>query len=395
MSAPENAVPPSSLMPETGGPPIGGDAAVVGDELILRILGGDPALDGAAADANLVLGRHPTVRFAEPRALGDADLSFDEVDTGDLFGHRVLDLNPWVDLDEVEAPGIDVEQELDRARVSVLRGSGESERGIVKRRACLGIEPHRRCGLDNLLVAALYRAVALEQVERVAVVIGQNLDLDMAGAVDQLFEEHRVVAEGGAGLAPRRADLRRELARFSHDPHAAAAPAPARLDHQGKADLAGGAIGRGRIGRHRRARGQHGNLGRAGERAGGDLVAERPQDLGRGADESQPGLGAGLGKIGVLGKESIAGMNGIDTGLDGDPENLVDFEIGPDRLQPVADAVAFIGLEPVQREAVLVRVDRDRADAEFGGGAKDADRDLAPVRDQQLANLAPSSFVHG
>jgi hypothetical protein len=32
---------------------------------------------------------------------GDADLRLHEVDAGDLLGHRVLDLQPRVDLDEV------------------------------------------------------------------------------------------------------------------------------------------------------------------------------------------------------------------------------------------------------------------------------------------------------
>ena len=61
-----------------------------------------------------------------------------------------------------------------------------------------------------------------------------------------------------------------------------------------------------------------------------------------------------------------------------------DVEIGADRLAGLADAIGFIGLEAVQGEAVFMRVDGDRADAEFVGGAEDANGDLAAVGDQQL-----------
>ena len=49
-------------------------------------------------------------------ALGDPDLRLDDVEPGDL-GHRVLDLDARIDLDEVELAGIGVHQEFDRAGV--------------------------------------------------------------------------------------------------------------------------------------------------------------------------------------------------------------------------------------------------------------------------------------
>src|SRR3954471_19764971 len=54
----------------------------------LRVLGVDPAFDGVAAEADLVLLARETL------AAGDADLLADEVDAGDIFGHRMLDLQP-------------------------------------------------------------------------------------------------------------------------------------------------------------------------------------------------------------------------------------------------------------------------------------------------------------
>ena len=55
-------------------------------------------------------------------------------------------------------------------------------------------------------MAALDRAVALAEVDARAVAIEQDLDLDVARAVDEALEDEPVVAEGGGRLAPGRGD---------------------------------------------------------------------------------------------------------------------------------------------------------------------------------------------
>ena len=63
----------------------------------------------------------------------------------------------------------------------------------------------------------------------------------------------------------------------------------------------------------------------------------------------------------------------------GREDNLVDIEIGPDRAEICADAIAFVCLEAVQGELVFLGVDRDGPQAEFRCCPHDPDRDLAPV----------------
>ena len=70
--------------------------------------------------------------------------------------------------------------------------------------AQLGCHGHRRRLLDQLLVAPLDRALAFAQMNAVAVVVGQDLDLDVPGAGDQLLKIDRVVAEGVERLTSRR-----------------------------------------------------------------------------------------------------------------------------------------------------------------------------------------------
>src|SRR6476660_1251629 len=75
-------------------------------EVAVRILGVDPALHGGAADVH--------VGLAQPQRLtvGDVQLLVHQVDAGDHLGDRVFDLDPAVDLHEVEAFGL-VDQELE------------------------------------------------------------------------------------------------------------------------------------------------------------------------------------------------------------------------------------------------------------------------------------------
>src|SRR5207237_6372289 len=91
---------------------IGGKAAVIGDEMVLGVLGGDTALDGHAAGFDLVLLRNIQRRLVELVTFADEDLRLDQVDAGDHFGDGVLDLNARIDFDEVKISGINVEEEF-------------------------------------------------------------------------------------------------------------------------------------------------------------------------------------------------------------------------------------------------------------------------------------------
>ena len=45
-----------------------------------------------------------------------------------------------------------------------------------------------------------------------------------------------------------------------------------------------------------------------------DLAAHAADRVGRRADEDEPGVGAGLREVGVLGEEAVAGMDGVGAG---------------------------------------------------------------------------------
>ena len=84
-------------------------------------------------------------------------------------------------------------------------------------------------------------------------------------------------------------------------------------------------------------------------------------------------------------------MDGVGLGVLGDADHLFDGEVGLDRAKVLAevlrlaDLIGLVGLEAVERELVLLGIDRDRRDAEFGGRAENSDGDLGAVGDEQAA----------
>src|SRR4030095_8425290 len=100
-----------------------------------------------------------------------------------LFGHRVLDLQPRINLEKVERVAA-IDQELDRAGVAIShrprRRDGRAGHPGTKRRR----HRRRRALFDHLLVAPLRGAVALEQMDHLAVGVAEDLYLDVPRTID-------------------------------------------------------------------------------------------------------------------------------------------------------------------------------------------------------------------
>ncbi len=233
-------------------------------------------------------------------------------------------------------------------------------------------------------MAALDRAVPLEEVDDAALAVGEDLHLDVTGFDHRLLQEDRGVAEGGGGLAGGGLDGLAQLGGVLDAAHAAPAAARDRLDEDGEADVVGGAhefvhVGGGRGGaEHRYAR-------LAGGVHGAGLVAGQFEDPGAGPDEGDAGLFAGPGERGVLGQEPVARVDGVGSRPAGGADDLLDGEVRAHGMPLLPDLVGLVGLEPVQRVAVLVREDGDGARAELVARPKRTDRDLTAVGDQHLA----------
>ncbi len=149
------------------------------------------------------------LRIVQRDVLGHQDLAFDDVDAGDDFGHRVLDLDARIDLDEIEFARVGVDQKLDRAGTLVAHACGRCARAALQISSRSGrIEIQRRRDLDHFLIAPLHRAVALEQMDQVAVLVADQLHFDVPRPGDELFQKDFGAAEGrlrfALGLLERR-----------------------------------------------------------------------------------------------------------------------------------------------------------------------------------------------
>ena len=366
---------------EAGRPAVSGDTPVIGHEVGLRILGGDAALDGMAIEPDVVLRRHARGRRADLGALGQADLRLDDIDAGDLLGDRVLDLNPRVDLDEVEAALIHVHQELDRAGAEISDVTGETQRRLAQLASLGVVQVRRRRPLDHLLVTALDRTVAFEEMDDVAVFIPEDLHLDVTGPADEPLEVDLVAAKRGLRLAPAGLDLPRQVGFALDLAHAPAAAAPTGLQHQRIADGSGEFLDFGLIIWQLSCRRHHRHTGFLGQPARRNLVPQRPHGLGRGPDEDQPGRRAGLGELRFFGQETVTGMDRVGARQLSHTQHLIDRQIGLHRPQPDADPVALVRLEAVERQLVLLGVNGDRRDAGLGRRPHHADRDFTAIRD--------------
>ena len=333
---------------------ISADLAVVRYEVVLRILGGDAALERVTIQTDVGLSRHPALGRADARPGGDADLRLHQIDTGRALGDRVLDLDARIHLDEVIPAVVGILQELDRARAGVMRGTADGERGSAQLRAlCVGKE-HRRGALHHLLVTALRRAVALEHMHQRPVKITEDLHLHVPRVHHQLLEINLIVAECRLRFAPAHGQELCELHGIPHHARAAPTAAPAGLQHQRVADLRCHPRALGWIRGQRAARGHHRNAGGHGKLPGLHLVAERAERVGLRTDERHARRPAGACKRGVLGEETVSRVDRRGIGLACDAQDVLDVEVRFDRSLATTDEVRLVRLGPMQRKAVLV-----------------------------------------
>ena len=205
-----------------------------GQEVAGGVFGIDAAFDRPALEM------HVALLDRQRLAGGDADHLLDEVDAGDEFRDRMLDLQAGVHFKEIEALVL-AGDEFDRAGGIVIHGLGERDGLLAHLLAGFLVEQRRRGFLDHLLVAALDGAFALAEIDDIAVLVAQHLDFDMARVDDEFFHEDAVVAERalGFGLGARKAfgDFLAGLG----DAHALAAAAGGGLENHRIADAVGDA----------------------------------------------------------------------------------------------------------------------------------------------------------
>ena len=309
--------------------------------------------------------------------------SSNQVQAGDLFGDRVLDLKARVDFGKGDRIVV-LDEEFHGGQPGVAGRPGQRQRRLGQPRADRVPDQGRR-DLDQLLPPPLQAAVTVTQHGHGAGAVADDLDLHVPGPGQQLLDVDPGVAEGRRRL--RRAPAHRpgEIGRTRHRPHAAPAAAGDRLDHDRAVLAQQGprllqrrvAVGAGQDG--------HAKLARPGP--GRALVAEQRERAGPGTGEAHPRFGAARGQLRPLGCEAVPGVEHVAARAGGRGHDRSDVEVGGRARTRQLDR--RVGPADMAAGGVVGGIDRDGLDAEHGRRCHDADGDLAPVGDEQSLDHRP------
>ena len=300
----------------------------------------------------------------------------------------MLDLDARVHLDEEPVVFVHVVEEFDGARIIIADALGQRDGGVAEFLAHFRIEVHRRRDFDDFLIAPLHRTIALVQMDDIAVLVTEDLHLDVFGSRNVAFEENGGIAKGIERLVLRLGQQARQQRWFFHHPHATATAAESRFDDQREADFMGGdqrLIG---IGDRLFRAGQGGNVELVRQRAGRRFVAHVFQKVGRRADESDAFAGTGAGECGVFGEETIAGVNHRHALLFGQCHDALHIQVGADRALGGIQLVRLVRLESMDGKTILLGKNGYRRQAELGGGSKNTNRDFAAVCGHQFSKAS-------
>ncbi len=248
----------------------------------------------------------------------------------------------------------------------------------------------RRGDLDELLPLPLDAALALPQVDHAAGGVADHLHLDVAGARQERLDVDVAVAERLERLRAAARVRAVELARVRHRAHPPPAAARDRLDHHAGAAARGEERARLVEARRPRRRGQHRHAAALREGARARLVAERLEHRGAGAHEREPGRGAAAREARLLAEEAVARVHRVAPRLARRGHDLLGVEVrgGPG----AGERARLVGAARVERGGVVLGVHRHRGEPVLRGRARDADRDLAAIGDQELRE-APAHAV--
>nr|GEU28319.1 conserved hypothetical protein [Tanacetum cinerariifolium] len=274
---------------------------------LVGIFSVDARLDRMTVDGQVML------QLGQRLAGGHAQLPFHQVGAGDHFGDRVFHLQARVHLHEVERAVL-VGDEFHGAGAHVTDRARGRHCRLAHGGAALGGHVGGGRFFEHLLVPALHRAIALEQVDVVAVGVGKHLDLDVARALQVFFGQYLVVAKGADRLALARRQRILELRRAVDHAHALAAAAGRRLEQHRVADAVGLRLQEVGVLALAVVAGHQGHVGLLHQRLGGGLGAHRAHGRCGRTDEHQSGLRAGVGKVGVLGQETVTGVDRLRAG---------------------------------------------------------------------------------
>src|SRR5260370_4654367 len=185
-------------------------------------------------------------------------------------------------------------------------------------------------------------------MNQVAVMIAQDLNLNMARPTDVLLEEESSTGKGALSFAPSGSECFFELRRAADNANARPAASSRGLNKDRKAELREIAL---------RCRGYHGNVSLSGDLTGFGLGAHRADHARRRSNEGNAGFLAGSGKIRILSQEAVARMDRVNAAALGRGNDRPNIKVGI-ACRRWSDRNCHVRLADVEGVAVEARIDR-------------------------------------
>src|SRR4026207_28671 len=158
------------------------------------MLGIDPALDRVPTERDVFL---PDRQFL---SRSHQNLGLHDIYASNHLCHRMFHLYSRVHLDEIELAL--VVEELEGASAAITDLAARLGAALADADTLLHRDQRRGSLLDDLLVAALQRTIAVPEKNRIAVLVGEHLNLDVTGCFEEFLQVDRRVAECGLRLLP-------------------------------------------------------------------------------------------------------------------------------------------------------------------------------------------------
>ena len=193
-------------------------------EVAKRIFGVDATLNSPTVTLHLIL------RKRQFLACCHTQLQLHQIKSGDALGDGMLHLQTGIHFQEIKILVL-ADHEFHRARILVINGLGQRHGLFAHGLAGRFADEWRRCFFDDFLVTALNGALTLVEVDHVAESITQHLDFDVARLLDELLDEHALIAKTVARFVAARLEAFCSLLVIESHTQTLPAAAGAGLDH--------------------------------------------------------------------------------------------------------------------------------------------------------------------
>eukprot|EP00977_Amphora_coffeiformis_P015723 scaffold4703_cov166-Amphora_coffeaeformis.AAC.3 len=171
-------------------------------------------------------------------------------------------------------------------------------------------------------------AITFPQMYHITRSVTNNLNFNMTRTIDEAFDKDTAVPKRGQGFRCGGFVKGNQIFHASDDTHTFAPTSHGSLEDDGQANRFNKFLHFFRRAQGPVGSGHDGDTGFNGGLTGTGLVGKAFQIFHGRSDKGNARRGTGLGKFGTFRQETITGMNGIDTGLFGNFDDILNVEVG-------------------------------------------------------------------